>query len=129
MLMDTKSIKSALQGQSGIDASGIVSGVVPPTGGEKLLSKEELVQKATMYARATHGRVSKRPWEDLRIWRNDPEYDAAVEAMPSIRRSIPESQQEEFWTIYNKIVAKPKPQKVTEEERERAQRAYDRSNY
>lgn len=107
-------------------ATGIASAVSQPK--EKLLTREELVQKATTYARATHGRVSKRPWEDIRIWRNDPEYDAAVEAMPSIRRSIPESQQTEFWTIYNEIVSPKKPERMSESAREMAEERYEREN-
>lgn len=120
----SKGIMAGVANGGGKAAEGIAAGV----GAEKLLSRDELVQKAQTYARATHGRVSKRPWEDIRIWRNDPEWEAAVDQMPSIRRSIPESQQAEFWTIYNEIITPPAPSKVTAEERKRAEERYQREN-
>lgn len=120
----SKGIMAGVASGGGKAPEGIASGV----GAEKLLSRDELVQKARTYARATHGRVSKRPWEDIRIWRNDPEWEAAVDQMPSIRRSIPESQQAEFWTIYNEIITPPEPAKPTAKERERAKERYEREN-
>ena len=120
----SKGIMAGVANGGGKAADGIAAGV----GAEKLLSRDELLQKARTYARATHGRVSKRPWEDIRIWRNDPEWEAAVDQMPSIRRSIPESQQAEFWTIYNEIITPPEPAKPTAKERERAEERYEREN-
>lgn len=96
---------------------------------EKLLTNAELVSKARTLARATHGRVSKRPWDDLRIWKNDPEWEAAVDQMPKIKASIPKSQVAEFNKIYKEMTTPPKRAKITDAEREKARTRYEKKNF